>query len=333
MNDMQPSGLIRYKDYRYLKVFCILVGVSVMAYSIEPVGSDRYGGTWLGYVLGILSGLLVLLLMWYGIAKRRTPRAPNRRQYKKSERRKLGDVAEGENAKAETGGDAKSQVRKGADRRARHARETLRYGGTLQGWLSAHIYLGASLCVLATLHTGFQFGWNVHTLAYGLMLLVVVSGIYGVYVYVNYPRLITLNMGGDLMGDVLLRIAELDELARSRALGLPAEINALVLRASSGTRLGGSFWQQLNGYQRHCPTRLAAQEVLRLGSKYISDEQPKLMRDLYSVLLRKEKLVLKARREIMLTARMQIWLYIHVPLSIGLLAALIAHVVAILFYW
>src|SRR5262245_24179606 len=33
--------------------------------------------------------------------------------------------------------------------------------GTVQGWTSAHVYLGASLLVIATLHTGFEFGWNV----------------------------------------------------------------------------------------------------------------------------------------------------------------------------
>ena len=42
---------------------------------------------------------------------------------------------------------------------------------------------GLSLIVIVTLHTGFQFGWNVHTLAYGLMLLVIVSGIFGIVVY------------------------------------------------------------------------------------------------------------------------------------------------------
>lgn len=46
---------------------------------------------------------------------------------------------------------------------------------SLKAWTSAHVYLGLSLIVIATLHTGFQLGWNVHTLAYALMMLVILS--------------------------------------------------------------------------------------------------------------------------------------------------------------
>ncbi|HEY0435274.1 MAG TPA: hypothetical protein VGC92_01445, partial [Phenylobacterium sp.] len=59
---------------------------------------------------------------------------------------------------------------------------------SLKAWVSAHVYLGLSLVVIATLHTGFQFGWNVHTLAYALMLLVIVSGALGVWAYATLPQ-------------------------------------------------------------------------------------------------------------------------------------------------
>ena len=32
-------------------------------------------------------------------------------------------------------------------------------------------------------------------------------------------------------------------------------------------------------------------------------------------------------------ALMEIWLYVHVPLTLGLIAALTAHIVSVLFYW
>jgi hypothetical protein len=35
----------------------------------------------------------------------------------------------------------------------------------------------------------------------------------------------------------------------------------------------------------------------------------------------------------MLRARLEFWLYLHVPLAIALVCALIIHVVSIFFYW
>ncbi|MEZ5824478.1 MAG: hypothetical protein R3C97_06970 [Geminicoccaceae bacterium] len=69
-----------------------------------------------------------------------------------------------------------------------------RYGPgnwSLKGWLSAHVYLGLSLVIVGTLHTGFQLGWNIHGLAYILMLIVIISGVVGLFVYVRVPGLMT----------------------------------------------------------------------------------------------------------------------------------------------
>jgi hypothetical protein len=209
----------------------------------------------------------------------------------------------------------------------------LRYGNTLQGWLALHINLGGALIVLTTLHTGFEFGWNVHTLSYGLMLVVIGSGFYGMYAYLNYPRRITDNLQEESLESLLLKLEELDELARVKALDLPDDVNELVFNSRQDTRIGGNLVQQISGKQTHCPTALAVQQVQLLGAKYIADEQAKCMRELYSLLLRKEQLVTRTRNVVKCKSRLEVWLYLHVPLSVALLLALAVHVFSVLFYW
>jgi len=208
--------------------------------------------------------------------------------------------------------------------------------GTVQGWTSAHVYLGASLLVLATLHSGFEFDWNVHTLAYVLMVLVIASGAVGVYAYLRYPALMTKNLGEDTLEGTLLTIGDLDRKCRRIALDLPDEVNAIVTRATRGStrevRLGGSLWRQLAGDAVPCPTREACAELMRLGAAY-SGQQAALNGQLVSAMTRKSTLVDRVRRDLRYRALMQFWLYAHVPLSFALLAALIAHVISVFYFW
>ena len=39
------------------------------------------------------------------------------------------------------------------------------------------------------------------------------------------------------------------------------------------------------------------------------------------------------RRHLALRGRLEIWLYVHIPLTIALLAALGAHILSVFFYW
>jgi len=204
--------------------------------------------------------------------------------------------------------------------------------GMLQGWLSAHVYLGTTLILIATLHAAFKVGWNVHTLAYVLMLMVIVSGFYGVYAYLRYPRLMTDNLGDDTLEMLLIKIADLDKQARQLALSLPDAISKLVLASAQGTQIGGSWWQQLSGSVPDCPTDTAVAGVQEIGRKF-AGEQAKTNRQLYTLLLKKQELVARARRDVRLKARLDIWLYFHVPLSIALLVALTIHIVSVFFYW
>src|SRR5262249_34378702 len=104
--------------------------------------------------------------------------------------------------------------------------------GSVQGWASAHVYLGTSLIILATLHCGFEFGWNLHPLAYALMMLVIRSGFFGVSAYLRHPEIITANLAGETLETMLLKVSDLETKCKRIALDLPDEVNALFMNAS-----------------------------------------------------------------------------------------------------
>ncbi|PZR72133.1 MAG: hypothetical protein DLM73_13965, partial [Chthoniobacterales bacterium] len=61
--------------------------------------------------------------------------------------------------------------------------------GTVQRWLRAHIWLTFLTIPLVILHSGFRFGGPMTTLLMGLYALVMVSGIYGLFLQNLMPRL------------------------------------------------------------------------------------------------------------------------------------------------
>lgn len=276
---MQRSNIFDYKNYLYFKIAALIILVAFAAYLIFEPAVGHYGGSFLGYGLGIISACMVLWMAWYGVRKRR-----------------------------------------------------YRSTGSTQGWLSAHIYLGTALTVLVTLHSGFHFGLNVHTLAYALLLIVVISGFFGNYTYMIYPRMMSENMGEDSLDSLLLRIAEADKLARQIALVMPDAINNTVARACRETSIGLGLIEQLKGYQPNCPSAQAVDDLTELG-KDLSSEQRKLYRELYTIMVRRLSLVKRARQDLMYRSRLGIWLYLHVPFAIALLVAMTAHIIAVFVYW
>lgn len=211
-----------------------------------------------------------------------------------------------------------------------------RYGASLtmtQGWLSAHVYLGLALVVVATLHTGFEIGVNLHTLAYLLMLLVVSSGIYGVLVFLREPERMTTNMGEDDIPSLMLQIQEVDQQAARLALQLPDEFNNLVQAAAQKTRLQGSVFQHaFRTLSRRCPTSRAVERMQQLNRK-LKDEVARQGREVHGLMLARRTAVEKIRGEFRSIARLRLWLLIHVPLSFALLFALASHIVSVFIYW
>jgi hypothetical protein len=202
----------------------------------------------------------------------------------------------------------------------------------LQEWLSAHVYLGLSLTVIATLHTGFQIGWNVHTLAYVLMLLVIVSGIWGIFLYIRYPTYLSRNRGGLKLDETMASIADLDRDCMNLGMKLGDEINDLVRHAAELTKVGGSPLRQLSGSEPQCPTQRALTGVSEMV-EHLEGKDAASARELVLLLARKNELLRTARRDVQFRAWLNVWLVFHIPLTIGLVAALLAHIIAVFFYW
>jgi len=164
-----------------------------------------------------------------------------------------------------------------------------------------------------------------------LMLVVIASGVYGVYAYLRFPTLLTEVLGDETLDTIFLRLPALDVEARRLALNLPDDINQAVLESIRRTKIGGSVLAQLRGADPRCPTTAAVDLVGRKASS-LTGEDARKNHELFAVLVRKQGLLERARAAVMYQARLDVWLHAHVPLSVALLAALAAHVFSVFFY-
>lgn len=297
------DSILNHARSRWLWISLGLSLASIIAYALHSPAVPPNGGTWLGYTLGTIAGLLILWLMLFGLRKRS-------------------------------------------------------YSGSssLRGWLSAHVYLGTTLILIALLHAGFQVGWNLHTFFLVLMLLVIFSGFLGVYCYLRYPTLMTRNRDSATRSTMLEEISELDQNALALADGIDPKVHGIVLRSIQNTRLGGGVLTQLRAHDdsdaalagiraaldarekstqgaggaKSGQTIFAMVDFLASGT---NDRQAEALRKLIDLLSRKKALASKVARDIQYQALMEVWLYFHVPLSFATVAALFAHVVAVFFYW
>jgi hypothetical protein len=198
---------------------------------------------------------------------------------------------------------------------------------SLKAWTSAHVYLGLALIVIATLHTGFQLGWNVHTLAYVLMMLVILSGVYGIVVYATLPQALSHNRRELTQAQMVESLAAIDRQLEQAAQPLGRDDADLVIAALEQDPFAPGVVPRLTGRYRRCRTERALDTFA--GDGIIDPAHDRVV-----TLLRKRDAQLEQiRRHMRLKAMLEVWLYIHVPMTVALLAALTAHVVSVFYYW
>jgi len=220
--------------------------------------------------------------------------------------------------------------------------------GSVQGWLSAHVYLGIALVLIALLHSGFQFGVNVHTLAFVLMMLVVLSGLYGVYVYLKIPQRVSENRKGVARAELVSQLEDIDSRSGRVAQSLSEEFQELTASAASRTQLGGSLWSRLSGRDESqvvIKENGQASVVPNPGQEatldWLADQQSRstdaevaaAISELSALTRNKRRLLRQMKEDMRLQANLEAWLYLHVPLTAALLVALATHVVTVFLYW
>lgn len=223
--------------------------------------------------------------------------------------------------------------------------------GTVEGWLSAHVYFGGALLLIATLHSEGKVQINIHGAAYVLMCLVIATGLYGVYSYRRYPMLMMRNRGGYSRRQLLQEIAELDGKCESVARNLGEEVLTVIRSAIDRTVLGGS-WSQLvrgrdasmvalpgvNGASR---SRFRANPDQKTVIAYLSERLGKSggaaetlwFQELIDLCAKRQNALQRVRTDIRLQTLLSAWLKLHVPLTFALWGALTAHIVSEFVYW
>ena len=278
LGEQPHESFLVHRKLRWLWAALALAAAASVGYRLFDSAPRPIGGTWYGYLLGVVGAVLIVWLTALGARKRLFT--------------------------------------------------TSRW--TLKAWVSAHVYLGLCLAVIVTLHTGFHFGWNVHSLAYFLMLGVIGSGLIGVVAYSTLPRLVSKNRTELTRAQMLDRIRELDARLESASQELDYEAATPVRLSLEKTHLGGGLLARLGFGRWGCGNRRALQ---MLRPARISAESASVIGVIIRVLDEKEAALQRARRHIRMTALMDLWLRIHVPLTVALLAALAAHIVSVFFYW
>ena len=199
---------------------------------------------------------------------------------------------------------------------------------SLKAWTSAHVYLGLSLMVIGTWHTGFQLGWNVHTLAWALMMLVILSGLYGVVVYATLPQALSNNRDQMTQMQMLEAIRAFDRQLHTAAQPLSPADTAPVLASLDENPFAGGIGARLSGRYPRCATAAA---LNALAASHGS--APEAREKVVGLLRQKQAALARLRAHLRIRALLEIWLYVHVPLTFALIAALSAHIISVFFYW
>jgi hypothetical protein len=164
------------------------------------------------------------------------------------------------------------------------------------------------------------------------MMLVILSGTYGVAVYALLPQALSSNRREMTQQQMVASLAAIDRQLEQAAQPLGRDDADHVIAALEQDPFSPGPMARLTGRYRHCRTERAIAALAGPMDGIAETLDP--MHERVVVLLRKRDGQLEQiRRDMRLKALLEVWLFVHVPLTIMLLAALTAHIVSVFYYW
>jgi hypothetical protein len=162
-----------------------------------------------------------------------------------------------------------------------------------------------------------------------LMMLVIASGIWGIIAYASLPEKLSAVRGEMTRGEMVEALAAIDRQLGSAAQPLGRTDTDLVIAALEKDIFKAGVVSRLTGRVARDPTKRALAQLSVGREKADVDALEKVR----ALLGRRQAQVLQIRRHMRTKALLEVWLFVHIPLTIALLAALTAHIVSVFYYW
>ena len=174
------------------------------------------------------------------------------------------------------------------------------------------------------------------------MCIVIASGMFGVWCYITYPKVRNNLTGGLSLDDLFLQVEDFDGQVRRLSQRTSEDIRGVVTSSLERTTVGGGLFDQLSGRDKSrvviegsiCANnnqQTAIDWLVKRRSGLHGDEA-RVWEEIVRLLGQRRGTLATIRKDVRMQAMLQVWLYVHVPLSFALVAALAAHIVSVFVY-
>lgn len=293
------QSFVNYRNYRYGTLATIATVATIVAYLLDKPRVPPNGGTWLGYTLGTIAGLLVIFLSLFGVRKR-------------SFRSRIGTAIGWLSAHVYLGIAAlviatlHSGMHFGAN--VHTATYVLMWVVTLSGCWGVYAYVR---------YPGLMTRQRGNLRRKELLLQIAELDQRSLGLAGLVPRVEA------LIGDSIRR-TDLDN---------PHLWAQLRARDRSYLMIGGESASQAAHLVPNFGNHALMEQLAELRLAAPDEGTRATLQSLLECAGAKAALLQRLRRETKLAVMLRIWLFIHVPVCCALLAALFTHVITVFLYW